>query len=505
MDPQPKPPATRALTAPSPPLGRRGRWVGTAVALALLAGLGGLAWYLVAKPQTAGASATPGRRTPPLTVGVATATQADLPVILEALGTVTPTATVRVQAQVSGVLTAVHFKEGQMVKAGELLATIDPRPFEMALLQATGQRQRDEAQLDNARLTLERFQTLLAQDSIARQEVDTQAALVKQLEGTINTDRASEGTARINLGFTRVVAPISGRVGLRAVDAGNVVGPGDANGIAVITQISPIDVEFAVPQDRIPELQTQARNATPLKAFALDRARVNTLDTGNFVSLDNQVDVQTGTVRAKARFPNPNQALFPSQFVNLRLQVRTEKDAVVVPVTALRLGSSGEYVYVVNADRTVSARTVQRGLATADKVAIASGLNAGERVVTEGADRLKDGASVTLPNEGGSRAAGGASRPDGTAPAPAISGASTAASPTARSAPAAPTAMPGPAGDTGAVPLPTPEQRKRLLGAVKDDPVQLERRQRLLEAIDRGDPAALERWKTVRERLNAAQ
>lgn len=510
MEPQANPPANRALTAPRPPLGRRGRWVGTAIALALLAGLGGLAWYLVAKPLSAGASAAPTRRTPPLTVGVATAVQADLPVILEALGTVTPTATVKVQAQVSGVLKAVHFKEGQTVKAGDLLATIDPRPFEMALLQATGQRQRDEAQLDNARLTLERFQTLLTQDSIARQEVDTQAALVKQLEGTINTDRASEGTARINLGFTRVVAPISGRVGLRAVDAGNVVSAGDANGIAVITQISPIDVEFAVPQDRIPELQTQARNGTTLKAFALDRARVNTLDTGSFVSLDNQVDVQTGTVRAKARFPNATQALFPSQFVNLRLQVRTEKDAVVVPITALRLGSSGEYVYVVNADRTVSSRPVQRGLATADKVAIASGLKAGERVVTEGADRLKDGASVNLPNEGGSRAG----RPAGTASAPAAAGASASASPVTSRATAAladtpksgaPNTTATPAGNADAVPLPTPEQRKRLLGAVKDDPAQLERRQRLLEGIDRGDPAALERWKTVRERLNAAQ
>ena len=514
MDPQANPPATRALAAPRPPLGRRGRWIGTVIALALLAGLGGLAWYLVAKPQAAGAAAATARRMPSLTVGVATATRADLPVILEALGTVTPTATVRVQAQVSGVLKEVHFKEGQTVKAGDLLATIDPRPFEMALLQATGQRQRDEAQLDNARLTLERFQALLAQDSIARQEVDTQAALVKQLEGTINTDRASEGTARINLGFTRVVAPISGRVGLRAVDAGNVVGPGDANGIAVITQISPIDVEFAVPQDRIPEVQAQARNGTPLNAFALDRARVSTLDTGTFVSLDNQVDVQTGTVRAKARFPNTNQALFPSQFVNLRLQVRTDKDAVVVPITALRLGSSGDYVYVVNADRTVSVRPVQRGLATADKVAIASGLEVGERVVTEGADRLKDGASVTLPGEGGGRPAGGASRPAGNASAPARLPADGAAIPAATPAaktsgpatqgrPAAPPAAAS-AADTSAVPLPTPEQRKRLLGAVKDDPVQLERRQRLLEAIDRGDPAALERWKSVRARLNAA-
>jgi multidrug efflux system membrane fusion protein len=230
-------------------------------------------------------------------------------------------------------------------------------------------------------------------------------------------------------------------------------------------------------------------------------------------SLDNQVDVQTGTVRAKARFPNTNQALFPSQFVNLRLQVRTEKDAVVVPITALRLGSSGDYVYVVNADRTVSVRPVQRGLTTADKVAIAGGLQVGERVVTEGADRLKDGASVTLPGDAGGRPAGGASRPAGNASAsvrPPADGAAIPAAPAAKTSgpatpggPAAPSAAPTGA-DTSVVPLPTPEQRKRLLGAVKDDPVQLERRQRLLEAIDRGDPAALERWKSVRERLNAS-
>ncbi len=371
------PPTTLPPATPRPRMGRRGKVIGTVIAVLVLAGLGGLAWYLVAQPQAAGGAARRG--IPPVTVGVAAAVRTDIPVILEALGTVTPAATVRVQAQVSGVLKEVLFKEGQMVKAGQLLATIDPRPFEMALLQASGQRQRDEAQLDNARLTLQRYQTLLSQDSIARQEVDTQAALVKQLEGTINTDRAAEGTARINLGFS---LKVRGVAGLRVVDAGVMPTISDANGLAVITQVSPIDVEFAVPQDRIPELQTQARSGTSLPAFALDRARTTTLETGSFVSLDNQVDVQTGTVRAKARFPNQGLALFPSQFVNLRLQVRTEKDAVVVPITALRLGSNGDYVYVVNADRTVSSRPVKRGLATADKVAIASGLAVGERVVT---------------------------------------------------------------------------------------------------------------------------
>jgi multidrug efflux system membrane fusion protein len=278
----------------------------------------------------------------------------------------------------------------------------------MALLQASGQRQRDEAQLESARVTLARFRTLLAQDSIARQEVDTQAALVKQLEGTVMTDRAAEGVARLNLSYTQVKAPITGRVGLRVVDMGNLVGSGDAAGIAVITQLSPIDVEFAIPQDQVPDLQARVRDGATLPAVALDRTRTTELATGRFAALDNQVDVQTGTVKAKARFANATQALFPSQFVNLRLQVRAIKDAVVVPVTALRHGSSGDFVYVLKADRTVSLRPVTRGQATVDKVQVKTGLQAGEQVITEGADRLKDGARVTLP--GDKPAAGGQGR-----------------------------------------------------------------------------------------------
>ncbi|MGH8832748.1 MAG: efflux RND transporter periplasmic adaptor subunit, partial [Polaromonas sp.] len=282
--------------------------------------------------------------------------------------------------------------------------TIDPRQFEMALMQASGQRQRDEAQLDSARVTLQRFKTLLEQDSIARQEVDTQAALVKQLEGTVIVDRAAEGTARLNLGYTRVLAPISGRVGLRTVDVGNVVSSSDANGIALITQVTPIDVVFSIPQDQVSELQQTVGNgankSAAMKVTALDRTRSSTLDTGVFASLDNQVDIQTGTVKAKARFANSQLALFPSQFVNVQLQVKTIDNAVVVPVTALRHGSTGDYVYVLNgSERTVSLRPVQRGQATVDKIVITSGLQAGERVITEGADRLRDGARVVLPGD----------------------------------------------------------------------------------------------------------
>jgi multidrug efflux system membrane fusion protein len=270
----------------------------------------------------------------------------------------------------------------------------------MALLQATGQRQRDEAQLESAKLMLSRYRTLLEQDSIARQDVDTQQALVKQLEGTVKTDRAAEGVAQINLGYTQVRAPISGRVGLRTVDIGNLVGSGDTGGIAVITQQSPIDVEFAVPQDQLPTLQQRINDNAVLPAVALDRTRSTELASGRFMALDNQVDTQTGTVRAKARFVNDASKLFPSQFVNIRLTVNVIKNAVTVPVTALRHGANGDFVYVLNQkERTVKLQTVKRGQAGVDRVQLVEGLQGGETVITEGADRLKDGAKVTLPGD----------------------------------------------------------------------------------------------------------
>lgn len=397
---------------------RSGRksFAGVVAALLGLAALAALAWYLTHQQTAGGAGPGGGARRggpPASTVGVATAERADIPVVVEALGTVTAGAVATVRPQVSGVLREILFAEGQQVKAGQVLAVIDPRQFEMALMQAAGQRQRDEAQLENARLTLERYRTLLAQDSIARQDVDTQAALVKQLEGTVVTDRAAEGTARLNLGYSKVTAPIGGRAGLRNVDLGNVVSPSDANGIVVITQTNPIDVEFAIPQDRIPELSARISDHAPLPVTALDRTREKELDTGKFLAMDNQVDPQTGTVRAKARFDNAKNALFPSQFVNVRLLLRTEQGAVVVPVSALRHNGDGDFVYVLDAaERTVAVRQVKRGLMTADKVQIVSGLNPGEQVITEGADRLKDGARVMLPGDrpggaGGGRQGGG--------------------------------------------------------------------------------------------------
>ena len=398
MDPQAKAPHAGAFSQFRRHLNGRMSIIGTV--LALLA-LGWLAWHVVHQEAAPNAGRPGGGRgAPATTVGVASAERADIPVYLDALGTVTPAATVTVRPQVSGVLQQVLFREGQMVKAGQLLATIDPRQFEMTLMQASGQLQRDEAQLDSAKVTLQRYRTLLAQDSIARQEVDTQAALVKQLEGTVISDHANEGSARLNLGYSRIVAPVSGRAGLRAVDVGNVVGAGDANGIVVITQVSPIDVQFAVPQDQVPEVMARSSEAAMLPVTALDRTRTATLDTGGFSTLDNQVDVQTGTVRAKARFANSKLTLFPNQFVNVRLLLRTIKGGIMVPVTALRHGSNGDFVYVLNtAERTASLRPVTRGQATVDKVEVTAGLEAGEKVITEGADRLKDGAKVTLPGD----------------------------------------------------------------------------------------------------------
>ncbi len=393
----------------------RRRWIGTLVALLLVGALGGLAWHLTHRVPDAsaqgGATGAPGaagggRRGPPATtVGVAVATHADIPVYIDALGTVTPSATVTVRPQVSGVLTHVLFEEGQMVKAGQVLATIDPRPFELALMQAQGQQQRDEAQLDAAVVTLQRYQTLLQQDSIARQDVDTQAATVKQLQGTLLTDKAATGTARLNIAWARITAPVSGRVGLRVVDPGNVVASGDAGGVAVITQLAPIDIEFGVPQDRVPALQARIHGDSRLAVTAYDRTRTNTLDTGVFLSLNNQSDTQTGTVRAKAKFANASNALFPSQFVNVRVLLDTVHDAVVVPVTALRHGPDGDFVYVLNDDRTVALRKVTQGRSTVDSVAIATGVALGDRVITEGGDRLKDGARVTLPGDAASGAA----------------------------------------------------------------------------------------------------
>jgi len=405
------------MTEPRPPIrhvSRKAQIIGGAIALAVLVGIVWLAWTLMHAPNGEGGGAGgpggPGggfgggrRGGPASTVAVATATQADLPVIIEALGTVKPAATVTVRPQVSGVITQVMFKEGQMVRAGQPLVQIDPRQFQMDLMQAQGNLTRDEAQLASAQVTLTRYQTLLAQDSIARQDVDTQAATVKQLQGTVMADRAAVGTARLNVGYARIVAPVSGRVGLRVVDAGNYIGAGDAGGVAVITTVSPIDVEFTVPQDDVPRIAARANGAGVLPVIALDRTRTTTLDKGTFSTLDNLVDTGTGTVKAKARFPNAGGALFPSQFVNVRLELNTIQGAVVVPATALRQSSDGAFVWVLGEGQVVHKRKVTSGPSTTTQVSIVSGLKVGEKVITEGGDRLREGGKVQLPGQAAGR------------------------------------------------------------------------------------------------------
>lgn len=509
--PRPTPPAVPAVPQVTPPAApaKRRRWLGSLIAILCIAGLGGLAWYLTHRPAAPAAGAFGGggpggpggpggargpRGAPPSTVGIATARQADIPVTIEALGTVTPLANVTVQAQVSGVLTQVLYREGQMVKKGDVLATIDPQPFQIALSQAVGARVRDVAQLEAARVTLTRYQTLLKQDSIARQDVDTQAALVQQLEGTVAIDRAAENTAKLNLGWSRIVAPVSGRVGLRPVDAGNYVTTGSTTGVAVITQVAPIDVAFSVPQDRIPEIQARLAEGAKLPVTAWDRTRTQRLDAGQFMTLDNAVDTTTGTVKAKARYANAEGKLFPNQFVNARLLLRTISAAVVVPVTALRHGPNGDFVYVLKEGNTVELRNVTKGEATVDNVAIATGLEAGEQVVTEGGDRLKDGARVQTAADRPAGAGSGARGARGARAGGAASGASgprgeRAASGGGASAPAG--------GEGTAAPLPSAEQRQRMLDMVKDDPEQLERRKRFLDALDKGDPAAIARWQQM--------
>ncbi len=393
------------------------RWLVIALVLAALAGVIGFAVHLVNTAKTSGpggAGGPPGAaggrggggfggfggggRRPSTTVGVATAMPADIPITIDALGTVTPSATVTVTPQVSGVITQILFKEGQTVKKGQGLAVIDPRPLQNALLQAQGNLARDQAQLTNAQLLLKRDQTLLAEDSIARQDVDTQAALVEQLKGVVMTDKAAVGTARLNLGYSKVVSPVSGRVGLRAIDLGNYIQAGSATGIAVVTEVTPIDVQFTIPQDSVPQLQ-QMSARSKLAVVAYDRTKTVVLDTGVFSTLDNQVDPTTGTVKAKARFPNAKGALFPSQFVNVRLDLQTLHNTVVVPVTAVRTGPDGDFVWILKADKTVTKRKIVRGPGTPTITAVTFGLQFGEKVITEGGDRLTEGARVTLPTD----------------------------------------------------------------------------------------------------------
>jgi multidrug efflux system membrane fusion protein len=333
---------------------------------------------------------------PAVPVRVYAAATKDVDISLPALGTVTAYNTVTVRSRVDGELVQVNFQEGQHVKAGDVLAQIDPRPFNVQLQQALGTQQQNQAQLENARRDLARYQTLYKQDSIAKQQVDTQAALVRQFEGTLKTDQAAVDNARLQLTFARITAPISGRLGLRQVDPGNLVSSSDTNGLVVITQTQPIAVIFTLPETQLPEVREQLRAGRTLRVDAYDRANTKRLATGVLETLDNQIDVTTGTVKLKARFDNADDALFPNQFVNVQLLVETRKGMTVIPNGAVQRGSQGPFVFVAEPDNTVSVRQLKLGPVSGELVVVNDGVKPGDRVVVEGTDRLRAGAKVEV-------------------------------------------------------------------------------------------------------------
>lgn len=403
------PPASRELTEP-PRLRRRHRLLPLFVVLALI--VAAIFW---AHPWTGGPANKASFAPPPQPVGVATATTGNMPVILNALGTVTPFNTVTVVPQISGMLMSIGFKEGQMVQKGQFLAQIDPRSYEAALEQAEGQLAHDTGLLHQAQSDLARYEKLLKQNSIAAQQVSDQQFLAQQYEGTVRSDQGTIASDKVNLAYAHITAPITGRVGLLQIDPGNYVQNTSTTGIVVITQLDPISVIFTLPQNDIAAV-TEAMQSNPkLPATLYDSSNTEKLATGTLYSIDNQINVSTGTVALRASFANPKNTLFPNEFVNVDLLVKTLKNAVLVPSEAIERGAPGTFVYVVKPDDTVAVQKVTLGPSNASETAIISGLSAGTKVVTDGADRLHPGAKVTIvtpavPQAGGA-APTGASRP----------------------------------------------------------------------------------------------
>jgi multidrug efflux system membrane fusion protein len=410
-DPQPKERADAAADREDSPevperarAPRRWRWVLLIVVL-------GLSAYLVLRPARKTPDAEqpgkgPGKAAAARTIPVvaATARTGNMGVYLTGLGTVTALNTVTVRSRVDGQLLRVLFKEGELVRKGDLLAEIDPRPFQVQLTQAEGQAAKDQAALQNARLDLERYRVLNAQDAIPRQQLDTQAAIVSQNEAALKSDQGQIDSAKLNITYSRITAPITGRVGLRLVDAGNIVHATDANGLLVITQLQPITVVFTIPADHLPQILKPLRDGRELEVDAFDRDLKNKLATGALTAVDNQIDQTTGTVRLKAEFKNADGLLFPNQFVNARLLVDTLISAILVPAAAIQRSPQSTYVWIVRSDSTVEMRDVEVALTEGDDTAIRKGLSAGEVVVIDGVDKLQPKARVAVNKPGGATA-----------------------------------------------------------------------------------------------------
>ena len=404
-------------TAPADQVSRR-RWVWPIVALLVVSAGSGFYLYQNAKSTPSGKPRTEtqtpsGKGAPQITPVVAVpARKNDVGVYLTGLGNVTSLNTVSVKSRVDGQLMEVSFREGDSVRKGDLLAVIDPRPFQVLLTQAEGQIARDRELLNNARIDLQRYKLLWQQDSIPKQQLDTQEAQVRQLEGTVKVDQGQVDSAKLQLTYSRITAPTSGRVGLRQVDAGNMVHAGDPTGLVTITQLQPVSVIFPIPEDNLPKLLGKLKGGVHLAVDAYDREQKQKLASGTLLTLDNQIDPTTGTVKLKAIFPNSKNELFPNQFVNARLLLETIHDAVVVPTAAIQRGAQGTFVYLVNADSTVSVHQVTVGATQNDEIAVTAGLEAGAQVVVDGAERLKDGSKVEVKVPGGRKGSG-----DGKGPA----------------------------------------------------------------------------------------
>ncbi|TPG64038.1 MdtA/MuxA family multidrug efflux RND transporter periplasmic adaptor subunit [Ewingella americana] len=338
-----------------------------------------------------------GRRNMPLPpVQAAMATEKSVPQYLSGLGTVTASNTVTLRSRVDGQLMALHFTEGQQVKTGDLLAEIDPRPYQVVLTQALGQLNKDQATLDNARRDLTRYQQLVKTNLISRQELDTQQSLVRQSEGAVAVDQGAVDSAKLQLTYSKITSPIDGRVGLKQVDIGNIISSSDTTGIVVLTQTQPIDVIFTLPEASISTIVQSQQTGQPLSVEAWDRTNQHQLTQGTLLTLDNQIDVTTGTIKLKARFDNQDNALFPNQFVNARLKIGTLQNAVVVPTAAVQMGNDGHFVWIVDSDKKVSKHIITTGMQDSQQTVVIAGLSAGENVVTDGIDRLTEGATVEV-------------------------------------------------------------------------------------------------------------